>query len=230
MKHLYSYELLEEIKKGKKEFDEILLEFAELNDQDFSGLVIRNSKINYVQFRFSNLKGAKFINCEIFFVSFFGAEMENTVFDKCKIEMARFDEVKAKNMRITNCNLSYCLMMGLNQGELNLDGTSEFKTIKNPADATDDDIEVALKIVGNRIGDLPLEIRSELHKRISATLKDHNRNIGPIGESKGGAYSKTGQYSRAANLYKALDKISDGIIKYGSSEVYKSKKKDMYKE
>ena len=224
MEHMYSFELLDEMKNGKKEFDGIFLEFAELNDKDFSGLVIRNSKINYAQFRFSNLNGAKFINCEMFFVSFFGSNLENTVFEKCKIDMARFDTANAKNTRMQNCALSYCLIFNI-VGEIDFHGTSEFKTIRNLQTFTEEDIINALKIVGNRIEDLPLEIRSELNRRISSVLIEFERDQKLTQTaSKSNAYEPKPDNARVIDLYKAMSKIGEDIIKYGNSEVYKNRK------
>lgn len=232
MEHMYSQQLLDQFRSGRKEFTNIHLHFCTLDNVDLSGLVVKDSKIEYTAFWHSNLKDAKFINCEMFFVSFYTAILEDTVFDKCKIEMTRFDSAILKNTRILNSSISYCLAISANLGELNLQGTSQFKFITDPNGITDEEIAGVLRIIGNRSKELPIEIKSEIQKRISGSLKDFGRDPAPnrLSQDNKTYPADSKSYNKASNAYEAMGNFADGIIKYGSSEVYKAKKKDIYKQ
>lgn len=225
MESVYSNELLEQFRSGKKEFSNIILQFADLNDTDLTGLVIKNSKINYASFRLSNMKNVKFIDCEMFFVSFYSAEMENTLFEKCKMDMTRFDDAHFKNTRIMNSSLSYCLIVGVNMGELNLTSTAKFKVITDMSAVVEDDIAGALKIIGARIEELPIEIRYQINKRIAGTLQDFSKDTKLDTSAGNRAYgSNNSQYNRVFNAYQAINALGDELIKYGKSEIYKNRK------
>lgn len=161
------------------------------------------------------------------------AMLEDTVFDKCKIEMARFDSARLKSTRIINSNLSYCLIIDTNMGELDLSNTSRFKVITNASEVSDQDIIDALRIIGGRAEELPIEIKSEIQRRIASSLVDFGRDkkLAQLSSQENRNYSSEGTpYNRVANLYHAMTNFSNGVINYGSSEVYKSKKKDIYKK
>lgn len=228
MQHMYSYELWEQFKSGRKEFSGIQLQFCEFNDKDFTGLVIKNSKIDYTQFRFANLKNAKFINCDMFFVSFFGADMENTVFDNCKIEATRFDSAQFKNTKILRSSLSYCLLINANEREMNFEGSQKFKVFTD-LDISNEDIIEALAFVGAHLEDLPFEIKSEINKRLADSMKDLNKDarLMQLSAVENKPYgSSASNYRKVLGVYQALDALSDKLAKYGSSrEIYKVKKK-----
>lgn len=231
MEHLYSQQLLDRFNSGQKEFTNIHLHFCTLDNVDLSGMIIKDSKLEYTAFWHSNLKDAKFINCDMFFVSFYTALLENTIFDKCKIEMARFDSARLKSTKIINSAVSYCLIIDANMGEVDLTNTSQFKLINNVAAVTDHDIVDALRIIGGRTEDLPIEIRTEIQRRIVSSLSDFGRDtkLAQLSSSENSPYA-SGNQNRSNNLYAAMKDFSEGVIKYGSSEVYKSKKKDIYRK
>jgi len=233
MEHLYSHELIEKFNEGEKDFANVVLEFCDLDSKQLESLTIRNAKINYVTFRHCALKGARFINCEMFFVSFYAADLEGVVFENCKIDMTRFDDARMNKTRIANSSISYCLMTNVNLGEVDFQNTSRFKLITNLASVTESDIEDALKIIGHRMEDLPIEIKVEVRKRLSGTFDEAKLNdkLAKISSTEMKPYGgKDTQYNRTANVYSAMDNFITDIIKYGLSEVYKSKKKDIYKE
>ena len=223
MEHMYSQQLIEQFKSGRKEFSGIHLNFCTLDNIDLSGLVIRDSKLEYTAFWHSNLNGAKFINCEMFFASFYTALLENAVFDNCKMEMTRFDSAMLKNTKIINSRISYSLCVNANIGELDMRNTSKFKWITDPSSVSDEDIIDALRVIGNRTDELPIEIKSEIQRRINSSLNDFGRDprLSHISTQEKGGYE---QAQRSADIYKAMGNFTDGIIKYGSAEVYKDKK------
>lgn len=226
MEHMYSQQLLEQFKAGKREFNNIFLRFCELNNTDLSGIIFRNSKIEYARFWFSNLKGAKFINCDIYFSAFYTANLDGAVFDNCTIDMVRFDSAIPNGTKIINSRLSYCLATGINLGAIDFQGSSLFRMITNPNMVTDEDISDALKIIGNRAEDLPIEIKSAIIERVEGMAKNFNRDI-KLQTHIGRPYGS--HASSPANLYNAINSFTDEIIKYGSSDIYKSKKKDIYR-
>lgn len=219
MEHIYSHELIEQFKSGKKEFREIALHFSELDNMNLPGIVFIDSKIEYSRFWFANLKGAKFINCDIYFSGFYCANLEDVVFDDCTIDMTRFDGATVKDTRVINSRLSYCLLTNINLGELDFHGSSKFKIITDPEAITNEEILDALKIIGNRSGDLPIEIKSVIQKRIETMLKNFNKDtkvsLSPDQKTYGSSV-------KASNLYQAMNSFADELIKYGNSEAYKS--------
>ena len=139
------------------------------------------------------------------------------------MEMTRFDSAMLKNTKIINSRLSYCLCVNANLGELDMRNTSKFKWITDPSSVSDEDIIDALRVIGNRTDELPIEIKSEIQRRINSSLNDFGRDprLSHISTQEKGGYE---QAQRSADIYKAMGNFTDGIIKYGSAEVYKDKK------
>ena len=229
MEHMYSQQLMEQFRAGRKEFSNIFLQFCEINSTDLSGIVFNNSKIEYARFWFSNMKGVKFVNCDIYFSGFYCANLENAVFENCTIDMTRFDGAEVKNTKMTNSKLSYCLATNLNLGEIDFHGSSRFKMITNPDSITDEDVADAIKIIGNRTEDLPIEIKSAILKRGQSMAEKFNKDPKGIDVSASKKSYATRTGDKSENLYHAINSFTDEIIKYGSSEIYKSRKKDIYK-
>ena len=233
MEHLYSHELLEQFKAGKRNFDNVFLRFVDLSNLDLSGICFTNSKLEYTKFWFSKMKNTKFVNCEIYFCGFLSADVENLVFEKCAIDMTRFDNALMKNTRAAGCSFSYCLALNTNLGEFDTQGSTLFKVLTDSKDVTsltDEEISDALKIVGNRMEDLPIEIKVEIQKRITGILEKFNRDP-RLSQMQGQEKPYIGAASKAEILYGALNSFADEVMKYGSTGEYASgkKKKDIYK-
>lgn len=225
MKHMLSSEILEQFRAGKKEFSGIHTQFCEFDGIDLSGIIIRNSELDYTSFRNSNMKNAKLINCKIFFFSLYNADVENVVIDRCGIDTARFDNMRAKNTKITNSQLSYTLMFGTNTGEMDLQGTTEFKVWRNASEITEKDIIESIERLGESFETLPIEVKSRLRVAIKKAISESGRDPGLLetAQSKETAYDKTAGYNKMAAAYGALDNIMKEVMAYGNSEAYKQK-------
>ena len=224
MQHLYSHDVLDQFRSGRKEFSNIHLNFCILEDISLEGLTIKDSTLEFVSFRTSNLKNARFINCDMFFVSFYGCTFDCTIFDKCKMNIVRLDDMHVKDSCIKNSDLSFCPIMGTNIGELKFHNSSEFKVFRSVSQITCEDAQECLRIVGNRSDFLPLEVRIELTKTLNRVANE----VGQPDAVKSGIgvsnYKEKGlEYNKSVNAYKAFDALSNQINAYGK-EAYKQKK------
>ena len=101
--------------------------------------------------------------------------------------------------------------------------------ITNPDSITDEDVADAIKIIGNRTEDLPIEIKSAILKRVQSMAEKFNKDPKGIDVSASKKSYATRTGDKSENLYHAINSFTDEIIKYGSSEIYKSGKKGIYK-
>lgn len=222
---MYASEILEQFRAGKKEFDNIRLEFCDFTDLDFSGLVIKNSILNYTSFRHCNMKNSKFLNCKIFFFSLYGADVENLAIEKCEIDTARMDNMKTKNTRILHSKLSVVAMFGTHVSEIAFMDTEEYKVYKNISELTESEAEFVISHVGNNFGELPLEIKMRLMDIMKNALGEVGGNpelVKTSGVKHDSSYGKAGNSSAASGFYSVFSAISDEIMKYGASEAYKT--------
>jgi hypothetical protein len=226
MQHMFSSEILEQFRAGKREFRDIHTQFCDIEGFDLSGIVFRDSTLEYTSFRSCNMKGAKFINCDIYFFSLCKAGVENVTIDKCRIDTARLDDMRAKNMKITNSHLSWCVFMGTSMGEINLTGTSEFKCFRSVSDITDQDAADLIQRTGAHLENLSIEIKLELEKIVKNALKETGQDPKLMGISATpghDAYGRTVAGSKANAMYGAFDKLGEALMAYGASEAYKQK-------
>ncbi|MEK6887395.1 MAG: hypothetical protein AABX14_00445 [Candidatus Aenigmatarchaeota archaeon] len=224
MQHLYSHDVLDQFRSGRKEFSNIHLNFCILEDISLEGLTIKDSTLEFVSFRTSNLKNARFINCDMFFVSFYGCTFDCTIFDKCKMNIVRLDDMHVKDSCIKNSDLSFCPIIGTNLGELKIQNTSEFKVIRNISEVSYEDAEQAFRMIGSRIEFLPIEIRLDVVKVLNRVANEFNQPDAVKQGIEKSDYKKTGSdYNKSVNAYKALDALSEQINAYGK-EAYKQRK------
>src|SRR3989338_2693899 len=141
MHNMLGWELLEEYKKGKRIFSDMHMEFSDLTSANLEGVTIKDSKLNFVLLRMSNLKNCKFVNCEMFCCGFRDADFTNTAFENCKIDYGYFSGSVFDSTKIIKCKLSFCAMFSTTQPDMS---TSElFKVFTDASQVTQEDMDAA---------------------------------------------------------------------------------------
>ncbi len=123
--YLTEQQILEQYKKGKRDFSNIICNGAVLRYKNFRGIIFRNAilegmsfeetdftgadfsnaKITWCGIRFTKLKNAKFRNTVIYVSSFEGTEFENTDFTGADISNSNFMDTEKFKADFTRATL-----------------------------------------------------------------------------------------------------------------------------
>src|SRR3989338_2256043 len=116
--NMLGWELLEEFEKGKKTFSGIHMEFSDMTSVNLEGLTIKDSKLNFVLLRMSNLKN-------------------------CKIDYGYFQDAIFDGTKMTKCNLSFCGMFSASAGSIDMSTSTLFKVFTDVSQVSQDDMDAA---------------------------------------------------------------------------------------
>ena len=205
---LLSRDLLDQYKEGKRTFENVIIQFADLQGSTLPDICIKDSKLFFVTFFNSNLSGAKFINCEIFFGSFYGCRLGNAIFDKCRIELTLFDQAIFNRTKITKSEISYSGLFNTNLKDLDMSSSTQFKVFTDPSQITDHDIESGLSILMPHLDKLDTQIKSKIKKMLEWDAQTYKFSVpsmvgSPTNYKKEGTYAgnNTSSYIRNASAY-----------------------------
>ena len=137
---MFSSEFLEQYKKGKRLFSDIILQYVDISDADLSGIIIKDSKLFFATFRNCKFANSKFVNCEIIYGSFYGGNFENSVFDSSSIDATLFQNIVTKNMKIERSKIIWSAILDSAAGEVDTSSSSTFKFFTSLSNLTEKDI------------------------------------------------------------------------------------------
>lgn len=217
-------ELLEEFKKGKREFTDIKMDYPELSNQNLRGIIIRNSSFRFPMFRFSDLTGCKFVNCDILFGGFRGANLTDAVFENCKIEYSFFGDATLRNTKMLKCEISWTGFLDTNIRELDMSSSTQFKVFSDPSQITQQDVDTAISNIGPIVEKLDFSIRQRVQSQMRYGVERVKKQISSPTPAQ---YGKTeGDYKKPANVYQQFSHLIEGIVQvYGTKNTYQTKRK-----
>lgn len=227
--NMLGWELLEEYKKGRRVFSDIHMEFSDLTSTNLEGVTIKDSKLNFVLLRMSNLKNCRFINCEMFCCGFRDADLTNAIFENCKIDYGYFQNAVFDGTEMKKCNLSFCWLASTN-GSTDMSTSTQFKVFTDASQVTQDDMDAAFRGLMPFLDSLDFEIKSQMQNLIKAAT-------GKIGmeptKSVQTSYGEKGSsYQKPLSVYSLMEQM---ISSYAAKNPYKTKipykkdKDDAYK-
>lgn len=192
---MFSKELLDKYKEGKRSFSNIIIQFADLQGANLQNIHIKDSKLLFVAFRNCNLSGARFSNCEMFFDSFYGSDLTDAVFDNCKIDFGLFENAIFNKTKIAKSRISYSAMYNANIQELDMTTSDQFRVLTDPSQITEDVVENGLAIILPFMDKLDTNLRSIIKKKIEAASENQKFSYSLKGNPA--SYKKEGTYSSA---------------------------------
>ena len=199
MKSMLSKEFLDAYKEGKREFSDVIIQFADMHGSNLRNICIKDSKIIFVTFYDSDLSNAKFINCEIFWGSFYNCRLENAVFDNCKMDLTLFDKAIFNKTKIMKSKISNSGMFNTNIRELDMSTSSQFKVFTDPSQVTEKDVENSLALIAPFLDKTDRQIMSRIKEGIAWDVKNYNL---PISNSLSSQVHKNGRaYSEKSSAY-----------------------------
>jgi uncharacterized protein YjbI with pentapeptide repeats len=226
MKLMFSKELIDAVKAGQKEFDGINLEYADISGADFSNVVIKNSRLWFVNFRSCNLRNAKFLNCEIFWGGFYSTNNENSLFEKCKIDFTWMERAIFRNTKMHNCSLSWTAILDCSLGELDMSSTTSFKLFTDISQLGPNDLDEAMRMLGPIMDKMDISIKNIVMAGFKNDAARYGVDLPTPAETKSG-YA-TGIHGEANQGYGfSMADLTTAIINaYDTKNPYRAKKDD----
>ena len=206
MRYIRSGEFLERYVSGEREFSGIMLNYTDLSGKDLRDVVIRESKIIFVDFSDCNLQNSRFINCEIFDSNFSRTNLETAIFEGCTIDLALFENCIVRNTKILKSSVSLSLIINMPMGEFDISSSKLFRVFTDRAQVTEKDVEGMLSRA------LPLAKHFDISTKIGMRAKIA-RNVEKYGlRLPGSAVDESSYESRPENAY------SSQQASYGTSK------------
>lgn len=216
MKNIFSHDFLEELKQGQKEFDNINLQYCDIPKNDFRNVVIRNSRLFFVNFNECDFAGAKFINCELVYVGFYYGTLENALFEKCFLEYDAVEFTTFKNTKFVKSNLRWSTFFSVITGEMDVQTSIQYKFFTAPEQITQKDVDEALILLGQVFDKLDITIRAKVKAALERDIKRYGFDV-PKDQEK-----KSNYEHKSASGY-GMKQISDIVISaYNAANPYKS--------
>ena len=215
--NMLGWELLEEYKKGERVFSGIHMEFSDLTSANLEGITIKNSKLNFVLLRMSNLKNCKFINCEMFGCGFRDTDLTNAIFDHCKIDYGYFQGAVFDGTKMAKCSLSFCALFSTS-GSLDLSTSTQFKVFTDASQVTQEDMDAAFKGLLPFVQGLDFEIKSQMQALIKAATD--KIGVEPTKSAQTPYEGKGSHYTKASSVYGMMEQL---ISSYAAKNPYKTK-------
>ena len=223
---MFSSEFLEQYKKGKRLFSDIILQYVDISDADLSGIIIKDSKLFFATFRNCKFANSKFVNCEIIYGSFYGGNFENSVFDSSSIDATLFQNIVTKNMKIERSKIIWSAILDSAAGEVDTSSSSTFKFFTGLSNLTEKDIEDAMNHIGPLLDSLDISIRYKIMEEMKQDAKSFGIDI-----PKGTDNSNVSKNYSPQNLAYSMKAFSEKIISaYNTTNPYKNKKSAYEKE
>ncbi|MEK6887616.1 MAG: hypothetical protein AABX14_01595 [Candidatus Aenigmatarchaeota archaeon] len=226
LKGLFSKDFLDEYKSGKRIFSDINLQYAEICDVDLTDLVVKDSRLFFVNFRNCKLANSKFLNCEIFWGGFYNTLLENAVFEKSKIDLTWFEDARFKNTKILNSKISWTAILNSVMAELDTSTSTLFKVFTDPTQATPEDLEEFMRMLGPVLDSLDISIKARVREGLISDVARHGVEVRATGSDNSQYKKNEVNYNRSQAGYGlAMSNLSSTIISaYNNEHPYKLKK------
>lgn len=221
MKTILTGEFLERYESGERNFNEIELQYADLNGRNFRDLTFRNSKMLFCTLRNCSFYNVNFHGCDMFFAAMGGSAFEKSAFSNCNIDYSGFVNSSFISTKMLNCKLSWTAMMNA-QGHLEMKGCQEFMVIKSFEELT------ALVVQKGFAGLEPAlqQLDFDMRKKIMDIIDDFSKKFGidmPKSEAVR-AYGTAHMDEKNLGAYGLLDSFVDAAVsRYGEKSAYRNK-------
>ncbi|MCX6815474.1 MAG: hypothetical protein NT120_01300 [Candidatus Aenigmarchaeota archaeon] len=225
LKNIFSNELIEQYKEGKREFVNINLQYADIS-MPLKDLVIRDSRLFFVTFRDCDLSNAKFINCEIFYGTWYGGILENAVFDDCAIDYGLFDKTIFRNTKIVKSKITWSGMLGQPINELDMSTSTQFKIITDMSQITPEAVEEIRRQIGPIINSLDLSIKAKINEEIQKDAQKYGVELPSIATEKPAYGARRENADSNSSVYGGnMQNFADMVIgAYNAVHPYKVKR------
>jgi uncharacterized protein YjbI with pentapeptide repeats len=232
---MLGWEILQEYKKGRRDFSNTQISIGEFAGADLSGIIFRNCKIEDSTFRTGKLAGADFTGSEIIFTGFTDADLTNAKFNKCLIKWSGFERTIFNNTEMRNSNIVWCSFLDTNIACIDFSNSTQYKNMTDLSQITDETLTEALNEFSMYLSTLDFERRLHMRVIASRTMKHYGltEHLLPKAEDQ----AKAG-HGNPDHLYAKLisDAIDQSISAYSQKHPYvqkppyqhKREKKDSY--
>jgi uncharacterized protein YjbI with pentapeptide repeats len=227
MKLMFSKELVDAVKAGQKEFDDINVEYADISGVDFSNIVIKNSRLWFVNFRNCDMRNARFINCEIFWGGFYSTNNENGYFEKCKIDFTWMERAVFRNTKMRNSSLSWTAILECALGELDMSSTTTFKLFTDISQLGPNDLDEAMRLLGPIMDKMDLSIKNIVMAGFKSDVARYGIDMPtPVETRSAYGVQSSGQAADQGYGFSMADLSTAIINAYNANNPYKAKRDD----
>lgn len=218
---IMGFEVLEEYKKGRRDFSNVHIAIGEFAGADMSGIILRNCKIEDATFRGGKLVNADFSGSEIIFTGFTDANLTRAKFNNCYIKWAVFDRAIFDETEMKNADIVWSLFLNTNISCVDFSNSRQYKNVTDLSQMTEAGLQEAIREFGTYLNAVDFEGR--LHMRVIANkvMKDYGRKENTFPKIE----AEKNQNQSNANVYSKMlgDIIEETIKAYKQKHPYKQK-------
>lgn len=214
MKYLSAEQILEQYKRGRRDFSNVNAHGAEIIEKKLPGIIFRKANLNTGSLRGCDLTGADFTAAKMKWMDLDNCNFTNAILSKADLSFSKFRNSIFRDTRVDNANFTYTLMFGVNRGGANF-GNAIMNKIAWKTDTTylgGIEIEEAAKKTGMRL-DIFIGI-----KQVINDLRINLQNFG---------YKISKYYKPSYNIEKPYVKQESA---YGKKETIYSAKSEYIKK
>lgn len=221
MEYLNAGQILEQYKKGRRDFSNVNAHGVEIISKNLSGIIFRKANLATGTLRECNLTGADFTGANMRWMNLDNSNLTDVTLNKADLSYSKLINAIFKNTRVADADISYTLMFGVNRG-----GANFGDAIMNKVAWTESDVNEMSK----------MEVQDEAKKtsmhldvfmNIQKTVQSLGRTLHDFGERVGKfiGYGKSSQktYDAAETGYSGGNKEYGIESAYGTGETAYSK-------
>jgi len=222
LQKMMGWEILQEYKKGRRDFSNALISMAEFAGADMRGIILRNCKLENVTFRGANLTSADFTDSEIIFAGFNDADLTRAKFNRCIIKWATFDSTIFNDTEMKNSDINWAAFFNVNIGCIDFSNSSQYKVFTDLSQVTEPLLAEAINEFSTFLNKVDFEKSLRMRVIANRVLKNYDmaeQTIPKIGTDK-----KDG-YDNIASIYSKMldDIIEESISAYKQTHPYTQK-------
>jgi hypothetical protein len=167
-------EFVEEYSKGKRVFENVLMQFTDISTMMFSDLVIKNSKLIFCTFLDCLMKNVAFENCEIYAGSFYNGSISSVLFSKCQIELTLFEGIRFEKAKMDKCVIRLSAIFNSNDASVDFSTSIQNRLLTSVSQLTKDDIEMTIAEAMPMIERLDVSTRIKLKELLKQDMERYN--------------------------------------------------------
>lgn len=127
MKGISAQDIIEEYKKGRRDFTSIVCKDADFTGMDLSGANFSDSDMSFSTFKTATLNDCNFSNCVLDWTSFIWAKLIRTDFTNAKIRWSVLNDATFEKTILRKADLSWSLLFNVNFHDSDITG-ADFAT------------------------------------------------------------------------------------------------------
>lgn len=232
-KTMTAKQILDEYKKGRRDFSEVICTNDSFDNFDLRGIVFRKADLSYCSFYGTNLEGADFSGAQLEWTGFIRANLKKASFEKARCVWSRFNESTFEKTNMRKADLSWSLFFNTNlYGGADMTGAIVATIATDPGQITEEGMKKLAEKLG-KMKNLDPELVTRL-QLIAGSTKETTGKVEsePVKQIYGSQRSSDAYSSKGGTQNEYHTSGGAKGVEYGGTPGYagKKKKRDNYEK